>query len=345
MRIDERATEERHPGRRTLLRGAALGTAAPLLSGTAAAGSPAPGAPARAADSVSYRWLGTSGWRIDIGTGGGAGARTGAGRRPRTATVLVDPYVTRFPTGLFTGAFDPDTRLRVDKPLVRRHAGTPEVICVTHTHWDHLNDVPHLARTTGARVIGTETTYHVLRSFGVAAEQLSVVKGGEVLAFDGYVIEVASSRHSRNAAHSYFAPGTLHAPPATAPRTVGDLPEGDTLAFKVTPDGAPSALFMGASDFDERSFAGLAPDIAMVAVASTASTHRYVPRLLDALGRPGVLVPVHWDDFERPLTLPPRRDGTDLDDFLDQAREASPGSRIVVPDYRTAYGADLRPRP
>ncbi|ARX88227.1 hypothetical protein SMD44_07714 [Streptomyces alboflavus] len=204
--------------------------------------------------------------------------------------------------------------------------------------------MPFLAKATGARVIGTETTYHVLRSFGVDAAQLVVVKGGEVLDFDGYVVEVASSRHSRNAAYSYFAPGTLTAPPATAPRTVADLPEGDTLAFKVTPDGAPSALFMGASDFDERSFAGLAPDVAMLAVASTESTYRYVPRLLAALGRPGVVVPVHWDDFERPLAEPPRKVGTDLDDFLTQVRAVSPGSRLVVPNYKTAYGADLRPR-
>ncbi|MGA4838337.1 MBL fold metallo-hydrolase [Streptomyces sp. G45] len=332
------STHERHlrPGRRTLLRGAALGAAAPLVPSTplvpatAADRAAAPGG--RAAHGVSYRWLGTSGWRVDLQ------------RRGETATVLVDPYVTRFSTGLFTGAFDPATRLRTDQALVRRHAGTPEVICVTHTHWDHLNDVPYLAKSTGARVIGTETTYHVLRSLGVDPGRISVVKGGEVLAFDGYVVEVAASRHSRNGAYSYFAPGTLTAPPATAPRTISDLPEGDTLAFKVTPDGAPSALFTGASDFDERSFRGLAPDIAMLAVASTAATHRYVPRLLDALDRPDVVVPVHWDDFERPLSEPPRKDGTDLDDFLAQVRAVSPGSRLVVPDYATVYGADLRPR-
>ncbi|QDQ14965.1 MBL fold metallo-hydrolase [Streptomyces spectabilis] len=326
-------THARHggPGRRTLLRGAALGAAVPLIPAAASAEGRTPARRRRAA-AVSYRWLGTSGWRIDLHG------------KPKTRTVLVDPYVTRFDTGLFTGSFDPATPLRTDEALVREHAGTPEVVCVTHTHWDHLNDVPYLARSTGARVIGTETTYHVLRSLGVEAGQISVVKGGEVLAFDGYVIEVASSRHSRNGSYSYFTPGTLHAPPAAAPRTVSDLPEGDTLAFKVTPDDAPSALFMGASDFDERSFRGLEPDIAMVAVASSASTHRYVPRLLDALGRPGVLVPVHWDDFEKPLSRPPRKDGTGLDDFLAQARGTSPRSRLVVPDYRTVYGADLRPR-
>ncbi|MFI8932247.1 MBL fold metallo-hydrolase [Streptomyces sp. NPDC053474] len=324
------------PGRRTLLRGAALGAAVPLVPATASAEGRAP-ARRRASAPVSYRWLGTSGWRIDL--------RTKKPTKTKHRTVLVDPYVTRFDTGLFTGSFDPGTRLRTDEALVREHAGTPEVICVTHTHWDHLNDVPQLARSTGARVIGTETTYHVLRSFGVDAGQISVVRGGEVLDFDGYVIEVASSRHSRGGSYSYFAPGTLHAPPAAAPRTVADLPEGDTLAFKVTPDGAPSALFMGASDFDERSFRGLEPDIAMVAVASSASTYRYVPRLLDALGRPDVIVPVHWDNFERPLSDPPRKDGTGLDDFLAQARAASPRSRLVVPDYATVYGADLRRNP
>ncbi|WJV44819.1 MBL fold metallo-hydrolase [Streptomyces flavofungini] len=328
------------PGRRTLLRGAALGAAAPMLASTAAADTGSAARRTRDAGTVTYRWLGTSGWRIDIQRA----KRDEARRQPGTATVLVDPYVTRFDTGLFGGSFDPATRLRTDKPLVRRHAGTPEVICVTHTHWDHLNDVPFLAKATGARVIGTETTYHVLRSFGVDAAQLVVVKGGEVLDFDGYVVEVAGSRHSRNAAYSYFAPGTLNAPPATAPRTVADLPEGDTLAFKVTPDGAPSALFMGASDFDERSFRGLAPDIAMLAVASAATTHRYVPRLLDALERPGVIVPVHWDDFERPLAEPPRKVGTDLDDFVTQVRDLSPASRLVVPDYETRYGADVRSR-
>ncbi|EPH46153.1 MBL fold metallo-hydrolase [Streptomyces aurantiacus] len=320
------------PGRRVLLRGAALGAAAPLIPAAASADSgrrPAHGAAA------SYRWLGTSGWRIDVGAGTG----------PKK-TVLVDPYVTRFPTGLFSGRFDAATPLRTDEALVRRHAGRPEVVLVTHSHWDHFNDVPYLARSTGARVVGTETTYHLLRALGVDGGQISVVKGGEVLDFGGYVVEVAASLHSRNAKYSYFAPGTLHAPPAAAPKTVADLPEGDTLSFKVTPAGGPSALFMGASNFDERAFRGLAPDIAMVAVASSRATYQYVPRLLDALGRPGVVVPVHWDDFERPLSEGPVADsGTDLDAFAAEVRRASPRSRVVVPDYRTVYGADFKDRP
>ncbi len=319
-------------GRRTVLRGAVLGAAAPLLPATAAASTgAAPDAAngqAPAAGSTSFRWLGTSGWRIDTD-----------GR-----TVLFDPYLTRFKTGLFDGGFQPGTKLKSDPDLIREHIGNPEIVLVSHSHWDHIADVPYIAKTTGARVVGTETTFHLLVAFGVDPGQISVVKGGEVLDFGGITVEVVSSLHSRNKRHTYFAPGTLKAPPSAAPRTISDLPEGDTLAFQVTAgSGGPSAFLMGASDFCERAVQGLNPDLAMVAVPSSAATARYVPRLLRALDRPGVVVPVHWDNFEEPLSQPPRRDPVmDLDGFVAQVRQESPTSRIVVPDYRTTYGADMR---
>ncbi|MBT2895737.1 MBL fold metallo-hydrolase [Streptomyces sp. McG3] len=314
-------------GRRAVLRGAAIGAAAPLLSAaTTTAAAAVHGAPA--AGSASFRWLGTSGWRIDAG-----------GR-----TVLFDPYITRFRTGLFDGGLKPDTKLRSDPGLVREHIGRPEIVLVSHAHWDHIADVPYIAKSTGARVVGTETTFHLLVAFGVDPDQISVVKGGEVLDFDGITVQVVPSLHSRNKRHSYFAPGTLNAPPPTVPETISDLPEGDTLAFQVTVgSGGPSAFLMGASDFSEQAVQGLSPDLAMVAVPAGTATFRYTSRLLRALDRPGVVVPVHWDNFEEPLSEPPRRDPVmDLSGFAAQVHRESPTSRIVVPDYRTTYGADMR---
>jgi L-ascorbate metabolism protein UlaG (beta-lactamase superfamily) len=338
------APSDRRFDRRTVLRGAALGAAAPLVPATAVAAAAATGGTVvtastasaggsgrgrgAAAGSVSFRWLGTAGWRVDVGD----------------RTVLFDPYLTRFPTGLFAGAFDPRTPLRSRPEAVDPHIGSPELVLVSHSHWDHLADVPHIARTTGARVVGTETTYHLLVALGVDAGQISVVKGGEVLDFGGIVVEVVPSLHSRNKKCAYFAPGTLNAPPATAPSTISDLPEGDTLAFQVTAgaDG-PSAFLMGASDFSERAVQGLRPDLAMVAVPAATATHRYVPRLLRALDHPAVTVPVHWDNFEVPLDGSPERDpAMDLDGFVTQVAQVSPTTRIVVPDYRTVYDADMR---
>ncbi|MDT0396254.1 MULTISPECIES: MBL fold metallo-hydrolase [Streptomyces] len=320
--------------RRTVLRGAAIGAASPLIPATAATAAAASASAGHGrggtTPSVSFRWLGTAGWRIDVD-----------GR-----TVLFDPYVTRFRTGLFDDGLDSKTELKTDPVVVDAHIGRPEVVLVSHSHWDHLGDVPYIAKTTGARVIGTETTYHLLVALGVDSGQISVVKGGEVLDIGGLTVEVVPSLHSRNKKCAYFAPGTLNAPPAKVPSTIADLPEGDTLAFRVTAGKhGPSAFLMGASDFSERAVRGLRPDLAMVAVpTATSTTHDYVSRLLSALDTPDVVVPVHWDNFELPLGGSPVIDpAMDLDAFLKQVQKASPATRIVVPDYRTVYDGAMRP--
>jgi L-ascorbate metabolism protein UlaG (beta-lactamase superfamily) len=309
--------------RRGLLRTAAAAT------GLAAAGAAGLANPADAAarrwktGAATFRWFGTAGWRIDIGA----------------RTVLVDPYLSRYRTGLFDGAMDPATPLTVDTATVDAHTGRPETVLVTHSHWDHFNDVPHIATTTGARVLGTLTTYQLGLASGIPAAQLGPLKGGEVLDFGDYTVEAVGSLHSRNAGYSVGIPGVrLSQPPR--PATVADLPEGDTLAYLLTVRDGPSVFFMGASDFVARNVDGMRPDIAMVAMASSTATHEYVPRLLEALGRPAVVVPVHWDNFETPLTNPPAvapADRERLSAMITEIRRVAPRTRIVVPDYLTRY--------
>ncbi|MEV0726327.1 MBL fold metallo-hydrolase [Micromonospora purpureochromogenes] len=308
---------------RTTAAGAAVVTAGGLATGTPAQAAPTAAAGRIRQGAVSFRWWGTSGWRIDIGD----------------RTVLVDPYLSRYDTGLFRGAFDPATPLTVDTAVVDSLMDRAATVLVTHTHWDHYNDVPHIAKKTGARVFGTLTAYHLGLAYGLPASQLSPVKGGEVLDFGDHTVEVVSSLHSRNAGWSMAFPGVRVTQP-TRPATIADLPEGDTLAYQVRVDGGPAVFFMGASDFAERNLIGLAPDVAMVALPSTTATADYVPRLMAALDHPKVVVPVHWDNFETPLANPPvvgPADRRRLDDLVAAVRRASPRTRVLVPEYGTAY--------
>lgn len=309
-------TESRLGRRRFLGAAGAAAAAAAIPSGASAAPRRGQGGSA-----ATFRWLGTSGWRVDIGA----------------ETLLVDPYLSRFKTGLFEPPFDPHTPLTVDTRRISDHAGTPQTILVTHTHWDHYSDVPHIAERSGARVFGTLTAYHLGLAHGLPTSQLSPVKGGEVLDFGDYTVEVVASLHSRNPSYSMAFPGVRTAVPAK-PQTIADLPEGDTLAYQVTPRGGPSVFFMGASDFAERNLAGLSPDVAMVAVPSTGITHEYTPRLLEALDWPATVVPVHWDNFETDLANPPPvapNDQERLDGFLTDVRRVAPRTRIVLPRYLT----------
>jgi L-ascorbate metabolism protein UlaG (beta-lactamase superfamily) len=54
-----------------------------------------------------------------------------------------------------------------------------DFVLVTHTHCDHILDVPHIALKTRAAVIGTESTENVMRACAVPEEQLITVRGGE----------------------------------------------------------------------------------------------------------------------------------------------------------------------
>ncbi|MGW3891980.1 MBL fold metallo-hydrolase [Micromonospora chokoriensis] len=314
--------------RRRFLRDTAATTALVTTAGLAAgpitpaqAATPTPSA--RRKGAVSFRWWGTAGWRVDIGD----------------RTVLVDPFLSRIDTGLFRGAFNPAKALTVRTDVIDPRVDRATTVLVTHTHWDHFMDVPYIAKRTGARVFGTLTAYHLGLAYELPSTQLSAVKGGEVLDFGDHSVEVVGSLHSRNSSYSVAFPGVRVSQPAQ-PATIADLPEGDTLGYLLRVDGGPSVYFTGASDVAERNLTGLAPDVAMVAMQSATTTGDYLPRLLEGLDYPKVVVPVHYDNFETELRNPPPVAETDrarLNDMIAAIRRISPRSRVLVPEYETAY--------
>lgn len=333
-------TSKRALSRRTLMTGA--GTAAlGVLGGVTGARALGPGAPAAqasaatparqapaAAGFASFAWLGTSGWRI----------------RTPTTTVLLDPYVTRFDTGLAAGKFSATTRLRVDPAALDAALGAPgtpegavDSILVTHTHWDHFSDVPHLARTRGPMVFTTLTGYHLALAMGVPQKQLAVVRGGEEMHLGDLIMRVVPALHSRTASGALLFPG-LHTTVPTRPRTIADLPEGDTLSYLLRSPQGRSVLLLGGSDYDDRALRGLRIDTVALPVPSTDVTADYAVRLLAALDNPGQVVLVHWDDFESPLSNPPKASQSTRDRMVrltEQIRRLSPGTEVVVPEYRT----------
>jgi L-ascorbate metabolism protein UlaG (beta-lactamase superfamily) len=276
---------------------------------------------------ASFAWLGTSGWKI---------------RTPAT-TVLLDPYVTRFDTGLAAGKFAATTRLRVDAAALDSALGKAgsadgavDSILVTHTHWDHFADVPHLARTRGAMVFTTLTGYHLALAMGVPLGQLAVVRGGEEMHLGDLVVRVVPSLHSRTATGALLFPG-VHTQKPARPRTIADLPEGDTLSYLLRSPQGRSVLLLGGSDYDDQALRGLRVDTVALPVPSTDVTAGYAERLLTVLD-PEQVVLVHWDDFETPLANPPRNSDTTrtrMRDLTEQIRRISPRTRVVVPEYGT----------
>ncbi|QNE79353.1 MBL fold metallo-hydrolase [Streptomyces finlayi] len=283
--------------RSVLQRMLAVGSAGLLTAGAAPVGpASAPRRPDRdlLSTRLSMRWLGVAGWELAFG-----------GR-----SLLFDPYLSRMPYQGDDGALDPRLPLRVDRAAVARVAGEqlagpPELILVSHGHFDHIADVPELLaypqwRKRRIRTLCDLTSRHLLTALGAPAERVAdiiPVRGGEYLQFDGYTVQVIPSLHSQAADHGYFAPGPLAAPLAKRPATLGELPEGSTLMYLVSFDGGPSVLLSGATNYIERELEGLRPDVAVISMTAHSGIHRYLDRLLEVLGDPPLIIPSHHDDM------------------------------------------------
>ncbi len=123
---------------------------------------------------LELKYLGTAGWEITDGK----------------VVVLVDPWPSRHKYG--GGGHPDDDRpdyarddLAVsDTALIDTVITRADFILIHHTHFDHMGDIPYIAKKTGAKVIGTETAMMILRAYGIPEDQLYAVAGGEDYQFE-----------------------------------------------------------------------------------------------------------------------------------------------------------------
>jgi L-ascorbate metabolism protein UlaG (beta-lactamase superfamily) len=279
---------------------------------------------------VILKYLGTAGWEITDGT----------------TTILIDPYLSRIngpaPPGGGSGHhIEGDPRpsytwadvATPDIAAVDAHIQRADFVVVTHTHYDHILDVPHIALKTHATVIGTESTEEVMRAYGVPEEQLITVRGGEDYQFRGFSLKVIPSIHSPLDHKHYFSSAVAPAG-MKAPLTLEQIhPEGGTLAYLIRfPEH--QILAFGGMNYIEREIAGLEPDVVLIgAGASRKEIYDYTGRLMRDLHFPAVVLPTHWDNFLLPYEASQQPALDALQSFLHEIADVSPKTKVIVPKY------------
>jgi len=278
---------------------------------------------------VVLKYLGTAGWEITDGI----------------TVILIDPYLSRIngpaPPGGSGRSIAGDTRRAYgwndvaspDVAAIDSHIQRADFILVTHTHYDHVLDVPHIAHKTGAAVIGTESTENTMRAYGVPEEQLLTVRGGEDYQFSSFSLKVIPSIHSPLDHKHYFSSATAPAG-MKAPLTLEQIhPEGGTLAYLIRLRGHRILAF-GGMNYIEREITGLEPDVALIgAGASRKEIYDYSGRLMRDLHYPAIVLPTHWDNFLVPFEASQQPALEALQSFVQEIVAASPQTKVIVPKY------------
>ena len=289
---------------------------------------------AAAQGQVQLSYLGTAGWEITDGK----------------TVILVDPYLSRLKMEIPGAAVAPDDlrptvpldgSARPDTSVIVAHIQRADFILLTHTHIDHVLDMPYIAQKTRALVIGTESTTNFAHDSGVPDAQLVTVKGGEDLDFQVFSVLVIPSLHSimRHAANmAYFPPlpppSTIFPRDAKPPFRMQDLLiEGGTLAYFIRLGGVRILVF-GSMNYIEREVEGLRPDVAIIgAGGGRGDVYEYTSRLLRAIGYPPLVLPTHWDRFNLPYSASQRPAMERLQSFTQEVKAASPNTQVIVPTY------------
>ena len=260
-------------------------------------------------DSLEVTYLGVSGFVIRAGT----------------SALMTGPSFTH--RSLFPIVFG--LTIRSDTALVdRRLASTPlndvSAILVGHSHYDHLLDVPYIARTKAphARIIGSPTMSHILagdstlrrsgRILNVADSSGTAWKSGRWIYVDGarFRIMALASSHARNWWYFTLAPGKAREDYEHLPRSAWGWRMGEAYSYLIdvlAPDSTPRfrIFFQDAASQPEHVL--LPPlegrdrrnvDLAIICSGNYGNVRSY-PSLLIAAQHPRWVIIGHWENFFR----------------------------------------------
>jgi L-ascorbate metabolism protein UlaG (beta-lactamase superfamily) len=250
---------------------------------------------------LALTWLGTAGFRLAY----------------QGTVVWIDPYVTRLSLrDLLARRVVPPSEAAIAARIDRADA-----VLVGHTHFDHALDVPAIARRCAAPVYGSSSLAQLMKIHGLAAQAVEVAphRDYEVGPFRFHFVPSRHSKLELGLAVPYAGELTCdHVDELTPQRyRCGQV-------FGIHIEVAGLRLYhQGSADLIDDEIRDRGVDLFLCGISGRRFTPRYVERVVRALA-PARIVPIHYDDFFRPLDEPTRFSlNVNLTGFVDEVRRAS----------------------
>jgi L-ascorbate metabolism protein UlaG (beta-lactamase superfamily) len=270
---------------------------------------------------VCCRWLGVAGVELIS----------------NNQVLVIDPYFTRFP---FWKMLIGPVRPQAD--VITHSVQRCDHILVTHSHFDHMMDVPTLALQTGATILGSPNACQIATASGVPVGQTHRIDAGDQLSLGEFQVSVLPALHGKTSLDWLINGPIVHN--LTPPLRALDYRMDECFTFLVTVAGI-RLLIGGCETIQEN-----APADILIAgmVGLTMNRYLYYKALMRRV-RPKVVIPYHWDDMYRPLSKPtwpsfempslssPTLRRVDMSGFSQMIEKIAPDTQVIIPEIFHTY--------
>jgi L-ascorbate metabolism protein UlaG (beta-lactamase superfamily) len=176
----------------------------------------------------------------------------------------------------------------------------------------------------------------LLEALGVSQNKIQEVHGGDQIFVGEVRIEVRQARHPRIPG---FSPGPLQ-PDIRSPLRASSYRMDHCYSFLISANGTRLLTDPGTRPDD-----AVAADVLFVQPGNEEGYYKSLLHLV----KPRVTIPVHWDDFFRPLTEPlrpywkppalafPPLQRIDLEEFKKTVLMTAPSGRVLEPEIHRSY--------
>ena len=222
--------------------------------------------------------------------------------------LLVDGYFTRpgFKATVF-GRIGP-VRDKLDKQLKGAGVERLRAVLVAHAHHDHAMDAPMIADLRKkAVIVGGASTVNLGVAAGVTKAQLCTTHDRQNLYFGPYEVEVFKSPHGDTGRLLGWALTGDTPPTRTLPDRFWRLKDRENFSYRIR-HGGREILVHPSTGFTPGAYSGVSARVVFLGVGrlgklSQEDITTYWRQVGGAVGA-STVVPVHWDNFMRPIDKP-----------------------------------------
>jgi L-ascorbate metabolism protein UlaG (beta-lactamase superfamily) len=265
--------------------------------------------------SVIFRWLGVAGMEFTLGN----------------HTLLIDPFLSRPPLrNVFFGRVSPESQ------RIKEKIKTADQLLITHAHYDHLLDVPVIARQTGAQVFGSANVCDLLKVLQVPSAQLHTLHAFDEIELPYAHVKVIPASHPFIPVYN---PGKLKTN-LKPPLRLRDYRMDECFSFLIK--FTELRLLVWSSISAEHA------QPADVLLLRAVDRQGWYDEMLNSV-HPRLAVPTHWDNMFLPFSQPVRAFFSpptlksplirriDLDEFKKMVFRADPTCKTLIPKIFEPY--------